>query len=233
MPQLRDLVVGEIPPLSGLETDEAEPGIPPPMEVPHGVAYRLAHALHLVLAPFVQGQLDSGDACSAPDDPSLRGRRSAVLENDPSPQCLESVGRRRAVDVDVVHLGDAEARVRQPVRELAVVREKQRAGGIHIEPAHRDDARLAGDEIDDRRPALRVVRGRKDACGLVQKDVAERLPLDTSPVDLDDVVFAHEGVQLARLVIHAHPSFEDQLVRTPTRGDARAGEERVQPHAYI
>ena len=80
---------------------------------------------------------------------------------------------------------------------------------------------------------MRVVRGRDDACGLVQKDVVERLPLDAPPVDLDDVAVAHDGVQLAGLTVHAHPPFEDQLVRTPTRRDARAGEERIQPHAGI
>jgi hypothetical protein len=40
--------------------------------------------------------------------------------------------------------------VREPVRELAVVREQERAGRIRVEPPDWDDARLVLDEPNDR-----------------------------------------------------------------------------------
>ena len=61
-----------------------------------------------------------------------------------------------ALDLGLVDLLDAVARVREPVRELAVVREQERAGRVGVEPADRDDARLVRDEVDDGAAALRV-----------------------------------------------------------------------------
>ena len=47
---------------------------------------------------------------------------------------------RLALHVHLVDLLDAVARMREPVRERAVVREQQRAGRVGVEPADRDDA---------------------------------------------------------------------------------------------
>ena len=47
-------------------------------------------------------------------------------------------------------------RMRQQLRELAVVREHQQALGVAVEPADREHARLVGHEVEHRRPALRV-----------------------------------------------------------------------------
>ena len=44
---------------------------------------------------------------------------------------------RVALDLGLVRLLDAVARMREPVRELAVVREQERAGRVGVEPADR------------------------------------------------------------------------------------------------
>ena len=54
-----------------------------------------------------------------------------------------------AVDLGDVGLLDAVARVRERVRERAVVREEERAGRVDVEAADRDDARLVRDDVDD------------------------------------------------------------------------------------
>ena len=52
------------------------------MEVLHRETYGGAHALHLMLAPLVQCQLDAADPRSAPDDASPGRRGSPVVELD-------------------------------------------------------------------------------------------------------------------------------------------------------
>ena len=87
--------------------------------------------------------------------------------------------------------------MREPVRERAVVREQERAGRVDVEPADRDDAGLVLDELDDRRPALWVARGRDDARRLVQEHVREPLLRDGLAVDEHDRAGLDERVQLA------------------------------------
>ena len=148
----------------------------------------------------------------------------------PSRSRAQRVLVRVAFDVGDVRLLDAVARVGEPVRELAVVREQERSGRVRVEPSHRDDARLRGHELDDGRPPLRVTRGRDDARRLVQEDVAQPLPRDLLPVHRDAVVRAHHGVELPGLAVDGDATGLDQLVGTAARGDSGPGEKRVQAH---
>ena len=79
----------------------------------------------------------------------LRGRGRAVVELEPRPELLERIVRGLALDLGLVDLLDLVARVREPVRELAVVREQERAGRVGVEAADRNDARGVVDEVDD------------------------------------------------------------------------------------
>jgi hypothetical protein len=94
----------------------------------------LAHALDLALAALVDRDLErvglhAGDA----------GRRGhPVLELDAGaqrPQCLFADGG--ALDHRPVGLVDLEARVRQPVGEVAVVGQQDQPRRIGVEPPHR------------------------------------------------------------------------------------------------
>ena len=199
----------------------------------HRVADRLAHAFDLMLAALVQRELEAAEARSPRDDPSARRRRQPVLELDPVAEAGEIVRRRRPFDVGFVDLRDAVAWVREPVREIAVVREEEGAGRVDVEPPDRDDPRLSGNEVDDRSPSVRVACRGDDAIGLVQQQVGERLRRDARTVDLDDVALPHVGVQLSWLAVHAHPAFADELVGAPARRDAGAREVCVEAHGRI
>ena len=96
--------------------------------------------------------------------------------------------------------------------ELAVVREQERARRVGVEAADRDDARLGRDELDDRRPALRVAGGRDDAGGLVEEQVREPLPRDLAAVHLDAVGGGDERCSAARLAVDPDPAGLDQVV---------------------
>ncbi len=123
--------------------------------------------------------------------------------------------------------------MREPVCKRAVVREQQRARRVGVEATYRHDAGLVLDELDDRRPAARVARGRHDAGGLVEEHVCEPLLRHGPPVHLDDVVARDERVELAGLAVHRHAPGDDQLVGLAPRRHSRTTQESVQPHSAI
>ena len=116
------------------------------MQARDRVADRREHPLDLVLAAFVDAELD----CAGAEPAGLRGRGRAVVELDAGRAALERIVFRVALDLGLVDLLDLVARMREPVRELAVVREQQRAGRVGVEAADGDDARGVVDELDDR-----------------------------------------------------------------------------------
>ena len=179
------------------------------MQAAHRVADRLAHPLHLVLAALVDRQLEA---------PRRRGGGpgrggEAVVELDAFREPAQRLAVWVALDLGLVDLVHLVARVREPVGELTVVREQQRAGRVRVETADRDDAGLGRDEPDDRRPALRVAGGRHGARRLVQE--AGRRAAASRPAGRRARpcrAAPDERVQLARLPVHAHAAGLDQLV---------------------
>ena len=138
-----------------------------------------------------------------------------------------------AFDLRDVRLLDPVARMGEPVRERAVVRQQQHARRVAVEASHRNDADIATDEVDDRRPALRIARGRDRPTRLVEQDVAQRLLADLAAVDPDDVPRLDERVQLAGRAVDRDPAGLDQPVGAASRGDTGPGEIGVQPHEAI
>ena len=108
-------------------------------------------------------------------DPEPRRRRAPagavvpVVELDCRREAVRaSSGDGEPSMSDLVHLRHAVARMREPVRELAVVRQQERTASCRrraVRPGRRADR--VGDELDDGRPSLRIARGRDDAGGLV------------------------------------------------------------------
>ena len=132
----------------------------------HRMADRRAHALDLALAPLVDA---SARARRARAGAPARAR-SAVVELDPVAQRAQrALARRAAGDLRAVGARHLVARMGQAVRQLAVVGQQDQAGGVGVEPADRVQARAVGHELDDRRAAVGVARGRDDAGRLVER----------------------------------------------------------------
>ena len=96
---------------------------------------------------------------STRERPSCRARAGAVMPSSsstPAASADDSRGRQVALDIGDVGLLDAVARMREPVGEIAVVREQEHAARVDVQPADRNDARLVADEIDDGRAALGI-----------------------------------------------------------------------------
>ena len=104
-------------------------------EAQHRVAHGLAHPPHLPVAAFADRDLE-------PSRPSLRTSRRrgrAVVERARRARSCAQRARaeRSARDARAVGLGHLEARVGEPVRELAVVREQDQTRAVGVEASHR------------------------------------------------------------------------------------------------
>ncbi len=122
----------------------------------------------------------------------------------------------------------------EPVRERAVVRQQQRAGGVRVEAAYWHDALGDVHELDHGRPSLWIPRCRDRARRLVQEHVRQFLGRYQFTVDLDQVTGLDERVQPSRLTVHGHTAGLDQVVGGSPGGDAGPGEIGVEAHgAYI
>ena len=70
-----------------------------------------------------------------------RSRRLAVVEHDALPEAAERPGPGTAADLGEILLLDAEPRVSEQLRELAVVGEKKQTFGLLVEAPDREDPR--------------------------------------------------------------------------------------------
>ena len=164
------------------------------MEAPDAVPDRLGHPAHLAIPTLVQDELEAAPV----EPPHAGGSGRAVLQLDPLGEPAQHVVRRLRPGLHLVHLLDAVARMREPVRERAVVREQERTRRLDVQTADRHDSRAVLDLVDDGGASLRVARGRDHAGGFVQQHVGEPLLRDGLAVDLDEVAAADERVQLTR-----------------------------------
>jgi hypothetical protein len=192
----------------------------------HALADGVDHPPHLAVASLVDRELEPRGR----EPPDLRRPRRPVVELDTVAETVQLLVRRPLPRLDLVDLVDLVARVREPVRELAVVRQEQRTRRLGVEPADRDHARRMVDEPDDRRPPLRVAGGGDDARRLVEQDVRELLLREPLAVQSHVVGGADERVELRRAAVDRDTARFDQLVRLASRRDARAREPGVQAH---
>ena len=172
---------------------------------------------------------------------ALAGAVIAVVELDAFAEPAQRAARRLAFDLGEVLLLDAEARMGQPVREIAVVGEQQQSLGVLVEAPDREDPRLEGHEVRDAATTVRIAGRRHHAGGLVQQEVHEagsradrarrRLRCDptagstlspsvaTRPLTRDDAVFD----QLLAVTPAADAGLRENLLQPFTRHRATSG----------
>ncbi len=154
------------------------------LELQHAVADVVAHTLDLALAALVDRDLE----CVGLDPRHPRRRRHPVLEPDAAAQRLQRpLVHRRAADDGTVGLVDLEARVRQPVGEVAIVGQQDQAGRVGVQSADRIEPLSRVDERDDGPAPLWVAGGGDDTGRFVDRvdDELLRTRADRLSVELD------------------------------------------------
>jgi hypothetical protein len=219
--------------LAHLERPISNRAEPHALQPDHRVADGVAHVADLPGAALVKRdrhqRLVFAGAQAGLDQPHDRGRGPAALNHHAAPQPLERPVVGYAAHARVILALDLVARVQQARRDLPVVREQQQAFRIVVEPAHRVDVLPdAGQQVEDRRPAFRILPGRHVAARLVEQDVAvARRPAHTLAVDAD-VVAGRVGSR-AKLedgdAVHRDPAVHNQRLRRTSRRDAGGGED--------
>jgi hypothetical protein len=206
------------------------------MQRPHREPHRLAHAPHLAVAALVQLHLDQRVTLLPREH--AHARRIAAhpgLELHAFLQPTQRLGPRRALETHAVGLDHAVARVHEPVRQLAVVREDEQSARIGVEPAHRKQARARRHELADGAPPLGVVERGDHADRLVEHVVAQRrrsgqrpaLHRDPVALRLDlDPRFEHDAA------IHPHGPLLDEQVALAARAHAALRQELVEPDGH-
>src|SRR3954466_3267070 len=125
-------------------------------------AFVLEQSAHFAIPPFVQ--LDPKPRVAA----LVRLERDAVeaggpvLEHHALAEAIEDVGRRHAPQPHAVLALDLARGMHEAARALAVVREEQQAGGIHVQPPDHDPTAASGgwQPVEDGRPIFRVAARR-------------------------------------------------------------------------
>lgn len=154
----------------------------------HPMTERFEHPPDLPVPAFVNRQIHDTVVAADGDDANLCCRRAEIVDAHAPLKRPYLFGGKPPGDRGPVGLFHAEARVKQPVSEFAVVREQQDAGGIVVEPPHGHRMDAVGKQIRYRAPALRIPHRGDHAYRFVHDQVGRpaRRP-DDSPFDFNMV----------------------------------------------
>ena len=113
--------------------------------------------------------------------------------------------------------------MRQPLSQLAVVGHQQQPFAVVIQAADWEEPLWKIDQLDHRRPALRIVGGGHDAGRLMQHHVRARADLPDWPAIHNDLVLFRVDACAGHkhdLAVHRHAAGADELLAIAPRGDA-------------
>ena len=203
----------------------------------------LQHAPDLAMAALMYDDADLGAtrvpiAGRRPQHLNLSGRAHPAIELHARPQCLDGIACRNAGGHDLVLLRDLVPRMRQPVREVAVIHEEKQPSAVGVQPADGKDSvpqsSLRADHVEDCGPRRFVFRGGDHTYRLVEHEITVRGGrLDQLAVDRDAIRVGvdHESGCGRPLSIDADGSRGDQRIGRAAAGHAGAREIAIQPFA--
>jgi hypothetical protein len=130
------------------------------------------HPPYLAIAAFADSDFDVRVLAGIAYPFHFGGTRGTIAEFDPAAQSIERFIGDRTSTLHQVGFGDFVIGVREPLRELSIVGEDQKAAGIEIQTTYRGNEGVdIGDQIVNSGPPFRVFEGSDAAGGLVEQDV--------------------------------------------------------------
>ena len=204
------------------------------------------HALDLVLAALADDDLHGGGAgldalrshglgLMRVNDAADRRLAQAVVELDAATEWFQVAIGQMAVHQRLVGLVDVLAGMKQVLRQVAVGGKEQKARGVAVQAAHREEPRkaVARDQISHARALLRIAHGGEVAGRLVEHQVHGALvERDGHAVDLDVVAVGVDlGAQFGRdLAVNSHAAGGHQVLRPAAARNARTRQKALQAH---
>ena len=136
------------------------------------------------------------------------------------------------VEGDIVFFVDLVTRMRQALREIAVVREDEQAFGLRVEAADVEQAgELRRQQIEDRVAGVWIGSSGNVSSRLMQNEVEPQLRPNDLATDFDVIFVGRFGAEISdHAAIDGHTSSRDQFITMPTRTNTRGGKETIEAH---
>lgn len=158
--------------------------------------------------------------------------RALPIEHDPGQQ-LRGQGRiPGTIERYLVFFFHFVARMRQALREIAVIGEDQESLGLRVEPADIEEAReLRGQKMENRVARVRIGAGGNEAGRFVENQVKFAFTAHQLAAHFDVVALAGLRAEVgANATVNRNAPICDEPVAMPPRSDTGGGEETVQAH---
>jgi hypothetical protein len=149
-----------------------------------------------------------------------------TIEGNPFEQLDLECWIPRPIECDLVFLLHFVTRMRQPLGEIPVVGQEEKAFRLGDEPADIKKMRKLGrQKIKDGIARVRVASRRDEAGGFMEDDGARQFELDSTAVHFDEIGLLRLGAEIcAHLTVHGHAPGLDQFVTMPARAETGGGE---------
>lgn len=230
-PERLDFGGRELAPLARQQIAERKPAHGNAFELVNLVAQLRKHATNLAILAFVENHFQDCALFVLTSERHALGMNFSLGQAYALAESLEQLGRRYARNLHEVFFLDTVARVGEKVRELAVVREQDEAFARTIKTPDGEETTITGHEIDDARPAGRVVVGCHHADWLMEQihdapRIGEPLPVDTNLLGARIDLRAERGDDLA---IDLHAAGGDKLLAGSTTSQTGCSQHLLEP----
>ena len=158
--------------------------------------------------------------------------RSLTIEHHAADQFRRERRIPWAIERHLIFLFDFVARMSETLRQVAVIRQDEKAFGLRIESADIEKARqMRRQKIEDGVARAGIAARRNETGGLMQNDVEPALAVHHFAVDFDVIAFLWLRAEIrADPAVDRDPAGGNQFIAMPPRTKAGGSEETVQAH---
>jgi hypothetical protein len=200
-----------------------------------GMTDGFAHALYLPVPALVEFHPEPCGAGQLAEYFGTGGSSCAFIEFDTGAQAFQRTGLRVPFYFYLINLRYSIARMKQPVRELPVIGEKQQPFGIEVKPSHWKDAEPeVGEEIENGGAAPGIASG-CDAVSRFMKQEVDPLILESNDPSVEPYLISQRIYTTADFrfdTVYLDAPLPNQLFRGPPGGNAGPGKKLLQPNLF-
>ncbi len=141
----------------------------------------------------------------------------------------------RLVEGYFILLLDLETRMRQALRQVAVVRENEQPFALRVEPPDIEEPwEMRGQQIENGIARVRIFSGRNESGRLVQHEVEPLLRSHHFAADLDVIGLVRLRAEIGHdATVDGHATGRDQFIAMPPRTDAGRREIAIEAQAAL